>query len=162
MTYLDDILLISPTFEKQLEDLERVFKRLRRFGLKANRDKCVFVRNEVKYLGHFITPEGIKPDPSKVAAILKMEVSVNLKHLKSFLQTCAWFRKFILNYSKVAEPLTKLTRKNEVWRWHEEQQCAFRSLKSALCEAPILIQADFNRVFLLRTVASNYAIGAVL
>ncbi|XP_062528800.1 retrovirus-related Pol polyprotein from transposon 17.6 [Bombyx mori] len=162
LAYLDDLLIISEDFESHLEDLRKVFERLRLFGLRANRAKCFFARPEINYLGHVITPEGIKPDPSKVDAVLQMASPRNLKHLKSFLQTCSWFRKFIPNFSQVAQPLTKLTRKNESWRWDSQQQEAFQCLKDRLTSAPILVQADYTKPFVLRTDASNYALGAVL
>ncbi|XP_045541479.1 uncharacterized protein LOC123722976 [Papilio machaon] len=160
---LDDILVITQgSFQDHLQDLDKVFDRLRHFGLHANRAKCHFARQEVTYLGHVITPKGIKPDSTKVDAVLKMKEPHNLKHLKSFLQTCSWFRKFIPDFSRIAEPLSKLTRKNEAWTWGEAQQRAFDVLKSKLTSAPILIQADYTQPFLLRTDASNYALGAAL
>ncbi|KAJ0170024.1 hypothetical protein K1T71_014630 [Dendrolimus kikuchii] len=91
-----------------------------------------------------------------------MKEPSTLKHLKTFLQTCSWFRKFIPNFSKVAEPLTRLTRKNQIWIWGAEQTQAFNELKRLLTSAPILVQPDFNQPFTLRTDASNYALGAVL
>lgn len=72
LAYLDDLLVLSDGYEQHHQDLDRVFDRLRDFGLRANRDKCVFASKEVKYLGHLITSEGIKPDGSKVQAILKI------------------------------------------------------------------------------------------
>ncbi|KAG6449370.1 hypothetical protein O3G_MSEX006038 [Manduca sexta] len=163
LAYLDDLMIITQgSFEQHLRDLQKVFDRLRHFGLCANREKCFFARQEVSYLGHIITPQGIRPDLSKIDAIQQRSPPNNIKQLKSFLQTCSWFRKFIHDFAMVAEPLTKLTRKNEPWRWDEAQQLAFDALKCKLCEAPILIQADYSQPFLLRTDASNYAIGASL
>ncbi|XP_049878826.1 uncharacterized protein LOC126375782 [Pectinophora gossypiella] len=162
LVYLDDLLVLSESYEKHLQDLQLVFDRLRVFGLRANRDKCVFVAKEVKYLGHLITPEGILPDGSKVESILNMNEPKNLKHLRTFLQTCAWFRKFVPGFSGIAQPLTKLTRKNEPWNWSDEQQKAFDELKKKLTSAPVLVQADYSKPFVIRTDASDYALGAVL
>ncbi|XP_026745532.1 uncharacterized protein LOC113506895 [Trichoplusia ni] len=104
LVYLDDLLVLSEgPFQKHLEDLEAVFNRLRVFGLRANRDKCHFVCSQVKYLGHLITPNGIKPDEDKVQAIQQMNEPTNLKHLRSFLQTCSWFRKFVPGFSEIAQ-----------------------------------------------------------
>ncbi|CAH2088574.1 unnamed protein product [Euphydryas editha] len=109
--YMDDLIIMSASFEQHLQDLRAVFDRLRVFWLQANRAKCVFARDRVKYLGHIITPQGVSPDPDKVAAIAVMKEPTSLKHLKSFLQTCSWFRKFVPNFSKIAQPLTLLTKK---------------------------------------------------
>lgn len=122
LAYLDDLLVITDGgFQKHLQDLEAVFKRLAEFHLHVNREKCAFARESVKYLGHVITQQGVSTDPEKVSAVLEMKEPGNLKHLRTFLQTCSWFRKFIPNFSKVAEPLTRLTRKNQVWVWGPEQ-----------------------------------------
>lgn len=162
LAYLDDLLIISEGFQQHLQDLQSVFSRLREFKLRVNREKCVFARESVKYLGHIITQQGVSPDPEKVQAVLDMKEPNNLKHLRTFLQTCSWFRKFIPNFSSVAEPLTRLTRKHQTWTWGSAQTTAFNELKQLLTSAPILIQADFNHPFVLRTDASNYAVGAVL
>ena len=146
LAYLDDLLIISQGYQQHLQDLEAVFKRLAEFNLHVNREKCAFARESVKYLGHVITQKGVSTDPGKVSAVLEMKVPGNLKHLRTFLQTCSWFRKFIPNFSKVAEPLTRLTRKSQVWSWDSEQTQAFNELKSLLTTAPILVQADFSHL----------------
>lgn len=91
-----------------------------------------------------------------------MRAPSSLRHLRTFLQTCSWFRKFIPNFFAVAEPLTRLLKKNQPWLWSSDQARAFQELKTRLSSAPILIQADYSKPFVLRTDASSYAIGAVL
>lgn len=162
LAYQDDLLLITETYSGHIKALRAVCEKLRDFNLKANRDKCVFCRKKVKYLGHVITQEGVSPDYDKVQSVVEMKPPLNLKHLRTFLQTCSWFRKFVPNFSAVAEPLTRLTRKNQTWVWETEQINAFEELKKRLTTAPILIQADYSEPFILRTDASSYAVGAVL
>lgn len=162
LAYLDDLLIISEGFQQHLQDLEAVFGRLSEFKLHVNREKCTFAKERVRYLGHVITPDGVSPDPEKVSAVLNMLEPSNLKHLRTFLQTCSWFRKFIPNFSKIAEPLTRLTKKNYTWSWGPEQTQAFKELKRLLTTAPVLVQANFKQPLVLRTDASNYALGAVL
>lgn len=162
LAYLDDLIVLSESFEKHLSDLEAVFKRLQLFKLRVNRVKCNFACTTVKYLGHLITPDGLKTDPAKVSAILEMKPPRTLKHLQSFLQTCSWYRKFIPNFSQVAQPLTMLTRRKQVWCWKDKQEEAFRKLKELLTSAPILQQSDPNKPYILRTDASSYALGAAL
>ena len=132
------------------------------FKLRANREKCVFARDKVKYLGHVITQDGVSPDEDKVRAVLDMSPPSSLRHLRTFLQTCSWFRKFVPSFSAVAEPLTRLLKKNQPWTWGPDQTRAFEELKVRLSSAPILIQPDYSKPFVLRTDASNYALGAVL
>ena len=162
LTYLDDIIVLSPTFEQHIEDLRIVFDRLRKFKLCANREKCKFACARVKYLGLWITPNGIEVDQDKVAAIQNIPCPRNVKQLQSFLQTCSWYRKFIPNFSGIARPLSNLTKKNTVWKWTENEQNAFQSLKKCLITPPVLKQADATKPFIIRTDASAYALGAVL
>ncbi|KAG6465637.1 hypothetical protein O3G_MSEX015285, partial [Manduca sexta] len=82
--YLDDILIISENFETHMKDLRQVFDRLRLFGLRANREKCVFGRSRLTYLGHVISPSGIEPDPEKVRAVMEMKTPSSLKELRTF------------------------------------------------------------------------------
>ncbi|CAK1588070.1 unnamed protein product [Parnassius mnemosyne] len=71
LAYLDDLLVISEgNLDVHMEDLQLVFDRLRQFGLRANSEKCSFAYTEVKYLDHFWTPEGIKPDDTKIKRYL--------------------------------------------------------------------------------------------
>ncbi|GFV96294.1 retrovirus-related Pol polyprotein from transposon 17.6 [Trichonephila clavipes] len=79
LSYLDDIIVLSKTFEKHLEDLEKVFERLSIFKLHANRDKCHFACDRVKYLGFWITKDGIEADQEKISAIQKIPVPTNVK-----------------------------------------------------------------------------------
>lgn len=72
LAYQDDLLVISEGFEQHIADLRAVFERLRMFNLRANREKCVFAREEVKYLGHVISQDGISPDHDKVRAVADM------------------------------------------------------------------------------------------
>lgn len=162
LTYLDDILVISEDLDRHLEDLQQVFERLRLFNLQANRNKCVFGRERVTYLGHVISPQGIEPDPTKVEVVVNMKAPGNVKELKTFLQTCSWFRKFIPQFSDIARPLTDLTKKDRRWQWGTDENRAFEELKLRLTTSPILRQPNFDEPFVLRTDASAYALGAVL
>lgn len=160
--YLDDLIVLSPTFEEHLEDLEAVFDRLDKFNLRVNRKKSCFACDSVRFLGHIIVPGGLQVDPEKTSAIADMPAPKNERQLKGFLATSSWFRRFVPNYAAVAKPLTDLLKKNSSWRWHEEQQAAFEHIKRLLVTAPILRQADESKPFSLNTDSSGYCLGAVL
>ncbi|GBM07567.1 Retrovirus-related Pol polyprotein from transposon 17.6 [Araneus ventricosus] len=162
MAYLDDIIVLSPTFDQHLLHLETVFLKLKDYKLRANRSKCHFACSRVKYLVLWITSRGIEVDPDKLSAVQKIPPPRNVKQVQSFLQTCSWYRKFIPNFSEIARPLSNLTKKKTVWTWTESEQNAFTTLKNCLVSPPILSQADFTKPFVLRTDASSYALGAVL
>ncbi|GFV95847.1 retrovirus-related Pol polyprotein from transposon 297 [Trichonephila clavipes] len=162
LVYLDDIVVLSETFEQFIEDLRMVFDRLKKFKLCANRKKCKFVCSRVKYLGLWITPKGIEVDQDKTAAIQNIPSPRNLKQLQSFLQTCSWYRKFIPNFSDIVRPLSNLSKKSTAWKWSEIKQQAFQRLKQCLITPPILRQVDPKKPFIIRTDVSSYALGAVL
>ncbi|GBL99605.1 Retrovirus-related Pol polyprotein from transposon opus [Araneus ventricosus] len=99
LSYLDDIIILSETFDQHINDLQFVFERLSLFKLQANREKCHFACDRVKYLGHWITANGIEVDQEKISAIQKIPVSTNVKEAQSFLQTCSWFRRDASSYA---------------------------------------------------------------
>ncbi|GFX62317.1 retrovirus-related Pol polyprotein from transposon 17.6 [Trichonephila clavipes] len=116
----------------------------------------------VKYLGFWITQKGIEVDPEKVASILDIPPPKNVKELQSFLQTCSWFRRYIQDFAKISRPLDYLTKKKVQWQWGFDQQNAFQTLKNCLTTPPVLKQADGTQPYIIRTDASNCALGAVL
>ena len=162
LAYLDDILIYSKTWDEHLKHIQAVFDRLRDAGLKLKMSKCEFLKQEVKYLGHVISASGVKPDPEKVKAIRTLAPPENAKDVRTLLGMSGFYRKFIPNFAKIAQPLTELTKKNRHFVWTDECQKAFETLRTALSEAPILAFPDTNKPYKLYTDASNYAIGAAL
>lgn len=162
LIYLDDLIIISNSFERHMEDLQKVFERLKHFKLRAKQSKCKFACSKLKYLGHILTPNGIMLDPSKVAAIVERQPPRNVNEVLSFIQTCSWYRKFIQDFAKISQPITQLTRKNVTWKWTQNEQESFDKLKMALTSAPVLGQLDDSQPLTIKTDASGYALGAVL
>ena len=162
MAYLDDILIFSASETDHQLHIEKVLQSIRKANLKINYEKCNFALNEVGYLGFRVSSEGIKPDPCKIDKVKEFPVPKNCKELKSFLGLANYYRQFIKNFAKTAEPLNKLTRKGVMFLWTAEQNTAFLKLKDVLTEAPVLAYPDFSRDFLLFTDASDYAAGAIL
>ncbi|GFX90553.1 transposon Tf2-6 polyprotein [Trichonephila clavipes] len=162
LVYLDDIVLLSETFEQHIEDLRMVFDRLKKFKLCANREKCKFVCSRVKYIGLWITPKRIEVDQDKTAAIQNIPSPRNLKQLQSFFQTCSWYRKSIPNFSDIARLLSNLTKKSTAWKWSEIEQQVLQTLKQCLITPPILRQVDPKKPFIIRTDANSYALDTVL
>lgn len=92
LAHLDDIIILSDSFNQHMVHLASTFNNLQKFGLRAHRDKCKFVCQNVKYLGHIITRNGLQVNPDKVAAIVSLPAQTDVKHLLSFIQTCSWYR----------------------------------------------------------------------
>ncbi len=83
--YVDDVLVFSETLEEHLEHLRRVFERLRKAGLKLKPAKCHFLRKCVEYLGHLITPEGLKPNPRQIEAVVAFPVPQTVTNVRQFI-----------------------------------------------------------------------------
>ena len=101
-------------------------------------------------------------DPDKVSAIAQRAVPRNVRQVLEFLGLCGYYRRFVRDFAKLAAPMFKLVKEDQVWTWGEPQREAFESLKTALMSEPILRQPNFKLRFWLYTDASNYAIGAIL
>jgi hypothetical protein len=160
--YVDDLLIHAATRELHDKILIDVFDRLERYSLKANPKKCEFLATQVKFLGHLITPEGLRMDPDKVKDILEWETPGNVKELQSFLGLANYYRRFIADFSNITLPLTRLTRKDEYWDFNSECISAFQTLKQRFKDEVILREPDPTQEFVIQCDASDYAIGAVL
>ncbi|GBG66596.1 hypothetical protein CBR_g64869 [Chara braunii] len=159
LVYLDDILVYSRTLE---DHLRRLFETLRRAKYKANRDKCEFVRQELEYLGHFVTPEGISPLSDKIQAIQEWPEPWKVTDVRSFLGFVGYYQHFIKGYSKIAAHLTKLQCEDRPFDFGEEVRESFLALKAALLSAEVLRIYDPFLPTRVTTDASGYGIGAVL
>jgi len=162
LVYLDDILVFSSSEEEHERHLRLVLQRLREAKLYASPSKCEFWRTRVEFLGHVLTSDGLTVVHNKIQAIKDWPRPTKLTELRSFLGLAGYYRRFIRDYSRVALPLTQLTRKDQHFVWLETHQKAFTNLKNALISAPVLLLPDFTRPFVIHTDASDFATGAVL
>ena len=160
--YIDDVLIYLHTMEEHLVHLRTVLQRLAEAGLKLKPEKCHFVRQEVEFLGHVITPKGLKTTARLVSAVEEFQQPTNAKQTRQFLGLCSFYRRFIPGFAKIAKPLHQLTRVGIPFSWTVERQRAFVMLKKKLCEAPVLAYPSFDKDFVLETDASTDGIGAVL
>ena len=108
LIFLDDILIISKTFEEHLSRLEAVFSRLKQHGLKLKKSKCEFFKSSVKYFGHVVSQKGVKIDPDKIGALAAWPELDNVKALRYFLGFTRYYRRFINDYARIVKPLNDL------------------------------------------------------
>ena len=162
LVYLDDLILMSSTFDHQISLLQRVFAKFREAGLRMNPSKCAFMMDQVKFLGLTLSSRGLFIDESRVNVIRTFPQPLNPKQVKSFLGLAVYFKRFIKNFSTIAYPLRKLLSKDTPWTWGSEQEQAFQQLKDLLCSSPLLQFPDPQKRFYLACDASKHGFGACL
>lgn len=122
-----------------------MLNRAREVKLKLNSAKCKFRLDQVSYVGHIFTSEGLKADPSKTRAISEMPAPKDVPAVQRFLGMANYLGKFIPNFSDVAAPLRKLTHKETAWCWYQQHQQAFDTLKACLSTPPVLSYYDIKK-----------------
>lgn len=160
--YLDDILIYSKTYEEHVEHVNKVLARLREAGLQVDIDKSEFHVTETKFLGLVISVDGIKMDPAKIQTIVEWEEPKTLKQVQAFLGFCNFYRRFIRNFSKIAKPLVRLTRKDVLFDFDKACKAAFDLLKKTVTEGPVLAHFDRTKKSYLETDSSDYVNSGVL
>ena len=162
VVYLDDTNVFSRTFDDHIKHLREVFIRIRKAGLKLNIEKCNFWMKRLPFLGHIIEEKGISPDPDKIVAVQNIQPPSSVTQLRSFLGLAGYYRRFIQNFSSIAQPLNQLLHKDNPYEWSPKCQKAFEELKCRLITAPILIYPNYKKEFILATDASYIGFGATL
>ncbi|KAJ0956109.1 putative nucleotidyltransferase, Ribonuclease H [Helianthus annuus] len=162
IVFIDDILIYSKNKEDHERHLRLILELLRREQLYAKFSKCDFWIREVHFLGHIVNEVGIHVDPAKVEAIRNWAAPKNPSEVRQFLGLAGYYRRFIQNFSKIAQPLTSLTQKKVVYSWGTKQEDAFQLLKQRLCSAPILSLPDGTEDFVVYCDASIQGLGCVL
>jgi hypothetical protein len=138
VVFIDDILVFSKSKKEHEEHLSIVLQRLRDHQLYAKFSKCEFWLTEFQFLGHVASSEGIFVDPSKVREVLDWKPPRTVHQVRSFLSLASYYRRFILNFSKIAKSITDLLKKEEKFVWNAEHNEAFQTLKKLLTTSPVL------------------------
>ena len=129
IVFIDDILIYSKTEADHAKHLRIALETLRKVKLYAKFSKCEFWLKEVQFLGHVVNEEGIKVDPAKIEAVMNWERPKTPMEVRNFLGLAGYYRRFVQYFSKIAVPLTMLTRKNEKFVWTDKCEESFQELK---------------------------------
>ena len=148
---------------KSLEQNERsFFTRCREWNLKLNKQKVSRAQTNVPFMGHLLTPEGLKPDPRKIEAIVAMPEPEDATALKRFLGMVNYLSKFMPHLSEMTEPLRRLEDKEVKWQWMTQYSIAFNTVKKYLTESPVLKYYNVHEEVTIQCDASETGLGAVL
>lgn len=162
LAFIDDVMVHASTFEQELINLREALTRLKRAGLKVNIQKARLFQRETKFLGHVVSGDGVRPDEDKVKAVVTWPTPQNVAQLRSWLGLCAYERRFICNYSHVAQPLYELTKKRAKFHFGEPQKAAFDELKRLMSTAPVLAHYDPEAELILESDCSLHGAGSIL
>jgi len=161
--YIDDLLVVSKgDFATHLEHLEQVFTRLAEAGLKVNATKSHFCRDQLEYLGYLINRKGVRPTLKKVEAITNIAPPTTRKQLRSFIGMVNYYRDMWPKRAHLLAPLSTLTSAKVPWKWTDECQQSFDTMKRLIARETLLTYPDFNKAFEIHTDASKVQLGACI
>ncbi|XP_058211686.1 uncharacterized protein LOC131323861 [Rhododendron vialii] len=162
VVFVDDILIYSLSEEEHQSHLSIILELLRKHRLYAKLSKCKFWLSEVKFLGHVISKDGVSDDPGKIESVINSQRLKNVFEILSFLGLAGYYRRFVIDFSRLAAPLTKLTRKGTRFVWSDVCEKAFEELKRRLTTAPVLIVPEQGVGYSVYCDASKEGLGCVL
>ena len=163
--YVDDALTWSPDERSHLIQLRHIFERLTWGNLKLNPKKSHIFRTEVRFLGHWVSSEGIKLDQEKVKPILSLPPPTSVKQVQKFLGCINYYRRFLKQFASMAAPLYELLKKGKKFEWTKECMESFTALKKALASSEVLSipdVSDKNQSYQVTIDSSKKGQGATL
>jgi hypothetical protein len=145
-----------------LSHLMIVFERCRKYGISLNPKKSVFGIDEGKLLGHVASKGGVSIDPERVQSIKDVRPPLNKKSLQSFFRKINFIRRFVPNFAERIKPMSALLKKDVTFRWDDKAIKSFEDIKDAISQAPVLINLDYSRDFIIFSFASQDTIAGIL
>ena len=163
--YINDIACCSQCFNSHMKLINKVLTQLREKGFVINPCKYEWAIQETDFLGHWLTPLGIKPYPKKIKAILAMQTTKNIKQLCALLGIVTYYRDMWPCRSHILAPLTnllKIPKSTTDFPWLAILNEAFHKMKSLVQSGTLLFYPDHNKPFHIKTNASDFQLGAVI
>ncbi|XP_058216781.1 uncharacterized mitochondrial protein AtMg00860-like [Rhododendron vialii] len=160
--FVDDILIYSPSEEEHQIHLSIILELLREHRLYAKLSKCEFWLSEVKFLGHVVSKDGVSIDPGKIKSVMNWQRPKSVFEIRNFLGLVGYYRRFVLDFSCLAAPMTRLTRNGTLFVWGDACEMAFEELKRRLTTASDLIMPERGVNYSEYYDASKKGLGCVL
>ena len=162
VVFVDDILIYSQSEREHEDHLLVVLQLLRDHQLYAKLSKCEFLLTQVRFLEHVVLTSEVSADPEKVEVVISWERPKSVFEILSFLGLAGYYRRFIEDFSRLAAPMTKLTRNEVKFEWNDPCEKAFQELKRRLTTALILIVMKRGQRYTVYCDASKAGLGCVL
>ena len=163
LIYLDDVIVFGKDFDEHICRLQEVLSRIKQANMKLKPIKCHFFQDEVKFLGHVVSKDGVLPNPDNIQKIVDWPVPRSVTEVRAFLGMGNYYRRFVKDFSKVVQHLTQLTKKEHRFSWTPECQIAFEKVKQVLTGPDVMAYPlESGGEFILDTDACDVSIGAVL
>ncbi|KAL4014305.1 hypothetical protein IC575_026505 [Cucumis melo] len=162
IVFIDDILVYSKIEVEYEDHLHQVLGTLRANKLYAKFFKCEFWLKKVSFLGHVVSSKGVSIVPAKIEVVTSWPRSSTVNEICSFLGLAGYYRRFVEDFSRIANPLTQLTRKGTPFVWNPACESSFQELKQKLVSEPVLTVPDGSGAFVIYSDASKRGLGCVL
>ena len=163
LIYIDDIIVFGKSFEEHMDRIEEVLEKIKAASLKLKPEKCFMLQKTVVFLGHVVSSEGVKPNPTNIAKIASWPVPKTPRQIKQLVAIGSYYRRYIRDFASMVRPMVELTRKGKKFRWTVACQTAFESMMKALLSTDIMgYPLNDGGEFILDVDASDVGIGGIL
>jgi len=162
VVFIDDILIYTRSREEHEKHLRTILKILRENKFYAKFKRYKLWLEEVKLLGHVVFKDGTLVDPSKVEVVVNWARPLTIHEIRSFIGLAGYYRRFVEGFSRLAAPLTHITKKNEKFLWTDEYEKSFQELKYRLVSASVLTLPTGSSNFMIYSDASHKGLGCLL
>ena len=171
ISYIDDISILGKDIDRFIANHQQVFDALKSFNLRLKPRKCFFLKEEIPFLGRFLSAEGTRPIPEYVDGIMNIQAPRNIKELRQLQGRLTWIKAFIgtrmgemlktTSFSHLMEPILATSR-NKPFKWSAEADKAFAKIKERMTKPPFISFSDPSLPYILITDASDTALGGIL
>ncbi|XP_062118714.1 uncharacterized mitochondrial protein AtMg00860-like [Humulus lupulus] len=160
--FIDDMLIYLMTDAEHEGHLQLTLERLKKHQLFAKFKRCEFWQEKVAFLGHIVSKNGVEVDPTKIEAVKYWPKPKSATDVRSFLGLVGYYKRFVEGFSKIATPLTNLTRKQHKFVWTKKCEKSFQTLKDKLIIASVLCIPNDKGKYVVHCDASKQGLGCVL
>ena len=163
LIYIDDIVVFGRTFEEHISRVEEVLKRIQAAGLKLKADKSNMFQDSVLFLGHIVSGEGVKPNPTNIAKVVDWPRPKSAKQVRQFVALGSYYRRFVKDFATMVRPMVELTKKGRKFIWNEACERSFEMVKKALISSDVMgYPINEGGEFILDVDASDVGLGGIL